>query len=119
MKKIVKSCLRCQCIGPALVTHICGELSVDMNCRRLAIDVTYYRQLPYLSVVDCGPSWFAIWRELRREDAMEFAGILEDILLERGPVVEILMGNSTVLRSETLKQLLTKWNVSRVFRSFP
>ena len=31
---------------------------------RLAIDVTHYRQLPYLSMVDCGPGRFAIWKRL-------------------------------------------------------
>ena len=69
VKKIVSSCLRCQCIDPGPVTYTCGEFSVDMNWRRLAVDVTHYRQLPYLSVVNCEPDWFAIWRELRREDA--------------------------------------------------
>ena len=103
VKKIIKSCLRCQCIDPASVIHTCGELSVNMNWWRLAVDVTHYRQLPYLSVVDCGPGRFAICRELKREDATEVAGILEDILLVRGPVDKILMDNSTVFQSETLK----------------
>ena len=40
---------------------------------------------------------------------MEIAGILEVILLERGSV-KILMDNSTIFRSETLKQLFTKLN---------
>ena len=82
-----------------------------MNWSQLPVDETHYRQLPYLSVVECGPCRFAIWRELKREVATEIAGILEDILLERGLVDEILMNNSSVFWSETLKQL-RKWNVS-------
>ena len=38
-----------------------------------------YRQLSYLSVFDCESSWLTIWKELRREDATEVAGIMEDI----------------------------------------
>ena len=45
MKKIARSCLRYPCIDPAPVIHTCGELSVDMNWSRLAVDVTHYRQL--------------------------------------------------------------------------
>ena len=53
VKKIVRSCLRCQCIDPALITDTCGELSVDKNWRRLSVDVKHYRQQqPYLYVVD-------------------------------------------------------------------
>ena len=116
MKKVVRNYLRCQCTDCAHITHISDEVSNDSNWKRLAVDVTHYRQLPYLSILDCGPGWFAIWRELRREDATEVAGILEDILLEREPVDEILIKNSTFFQPETLKQLLTKLNLSRVFK---
>ena len=33
VKKIIRSCLRCQCIDPDPVIHTCGELRADMNCR--------------------------------------------------------------------------------------
>ena len=70
VKKVVRSCLRCQCIDPVPTTYSCGEISIDMNWKQLAVNVTHYRQLPvnvthyrqlpYLCIVDCEPSWFAI-----------------------------------------------------------
>ena len=117
VKRIVRCCERCQSIDPAPTVHEMGEVSVGDNWKRLAIDVTHYRQLPYLSIVDCGPSRIAIWRELRRETAEEIATALESIFFERGPVDEVLMDNSTAFRSELLERMLDKWNVRRFFRA--
>ena len=117
VKRVVASCQQCQSIDPAPVTHQAGEISVAANWRRLAIDVTHYRRVPYLSVVDCGPSRFAIWKELRHENAGEISSLLEDIFLERGPVDEVLMDNSTAFRSSVLGEMLGKWNVVGVFRA--
>ncbi|XP_068240133.1 uncharacterized protein [Palaemon carinicauda] len=89
VKKVVQCCDRCQSIDPAPVMHKGGELSVERNWQRLAIDVTHYRQVPYLPVVDCGPGRFAIWRQLKREDAQEISAELNSIFLERGPFDEL------------------------------
>ena len=59
VKAVVSSCERCQRIDPAPVSHVEGELSVEVNWKRLAIDVTHYRNREYLSIIDCGPGWFA------------------------------------------------------------
>ena len=59
----------------------------------------------------------AIWRELRAETAGNVAEVLNEIFLERGPVDEVLMDNSTVFRSATLKELLDRWKVRRFFRA--
>lgn len=117
VKRIVQCCDRCQSIDPAPVVHKGGELSVENNWKRLAIDVTHYRQTPYLSIVDCGPGRFAIWRSLKREDAQEISAELNNIFLERGPVDELLMDNSTAFRSQCLGDMLSHWNITRVFRA--
>ena len=65
--------------------------------------------------MNCGPGRIAIWRQLKRESADEIASILNEIFLERGPVEELLMDNSTVFRSELLKTALDNWSVRRFF----
>ncbi|KAG1712190.1 hypothetical protein GQR58_002379 [Nymphon striatum] len=67
VKRELVGCEACQRIDPArreenLVAQ--GSLAVDGNWRRVAVDVTHYGANHYLSMVDCGPSRFAIWRRL-------------------------------------------------------
>lgn len=117
VRNIVRSCTRCQSIDPAPVTHTAGELNVDSDWCRLAIDVTHYRGLPYLSMVDCGPGRFAIWRVLKSENAQSIVSELENVFVERGPVSELLMDNSTSFRSQAVADLATRWNVQLAFRA--
>ncbi|XP_065662765.1 uncharacterized protein LOC136085391 [Hydra vulgaris] len=44
-----------------------GVLDVPDTWYRIACDVTHYKGSPYLTMIDCGPSRFAIWRKLPRE----------------------------------------------------
>ncbi|KAF2354244.1 Integrase catalytic core [Trinorchestia longiramus] len=117
VKRVVRACERCQSIDPAPLKHETGEVSVKNNWCRLAIDVMHYRGRPYLSMVDCSPGRFAVWRELRRENTECIITELINIFLERGPVDKSLMGNSTVFRSQMLANMLQEWNVERVFRA--
>ena len=55
LRKVVSQCERCQSIDPAPVNHSPGELGVSENWARLAIDVTHYKGLPFLTMVDYGP----------------------------------------------------------------
>ena len=117
VRSVVRSCSKCQSIDPAPVSHEKGEIGARDNWKRLAIDVTHYRQVPYLSIVDCGPGRFAIWRELKRETAECIAAVMEEIFLERGPVDEVLMDNATAFRSELLRELLDRWKVRPFYRN--
>lgn len=117
VRRVVRRCERCQVIDPAPQVHDPGRLSVEDNWKRLALDVTHYRDRLYLTLVDCGPGRVAIWRELRSENAREIAKVLNEIFLERGPVDEVLMDNGTAFRSRELEDMLGKWNVSRYFRA--
>lgn len=117
VKKVVQSCERCQSIDPAPVTHKGGGLSVSEVWNRLAIDVTHHHQIPYLSIVDCGPGRFAIWRKLTRETTEFITGILDEIFLERGPVREVLMDNGMAFRSELMMLFFRKWNVRPLYRA--
>ena len=116
-KKVVQSCEQCQSINPAPVLHEKGALHVPKNWERLAIDVTHYRSVPYLTMVDCGPGRFAIWRKLSHETAACIIQQLEEVFFERGPVDEILMDNATAFRSEEMSNFLAKWNTRPYFRA--
>ncbi|KAG1688009.1 hypothetical protein GQR58_008120 [Nymphon striatum] len=68
VKRELVGCEACQRIDPArreenLVAQ--GSLAVDGNWRRVAVDVTHYGAKHYLSMVDCGPSRFAIWSSVK------------------------------------------------------
>ena len=117
VKKVVRECKRCQSIDPASVTHEPGELGVDQDWTRLAVDVTHYRGVPYLSIVDCGPGRFALWRELKNETSHAICKELEQIFCERGPADEVLMDNATAFRSVEMSEFLRRWNTSPYYRA--
>jgi len=51
VRKMVRSCQKCQSIDPALVRHSPGELNASENWKRVALDVTHYKGVPYLTLV--------------------------------------------------------------------
>ncbi|KAG1670086.1 Exosome complex component MTR3 [Nymphon striatum] len=110
VKRELVGCEACQRIDPArreenLVAQ--GSLAVDGNWRRVAVDVTHYGAKHYLSMVDCGPSRFAIWRRLSSETAASIIAQLQGIVIERGPCDEFLLDNSTAFSShEDLQRMV-------------
>ena len=117
VKAVVSSCERCQRIDPAPVCHVKGELSVENNWERLAMDVTHYRNRGFLSIIDCGPGRFAIWREVKKETSEVVISNLEQIFYERGPPKEILMDNATAFRSAKMREFLASWGVDPCYRA--
>ena len=113
---VIKGCARCCSIDPAPVRWQPGSLSVHENWTRLAADVTHFNNRCYLSLVDCGPSRFAIWRKLRDESADSVVPELLQIFRERGPPLEILMDNGASFRSSAVSVLLRSWGVKPTFR---
>ena len=47
----------------------------------LATDVTHFRDQLFLTVIDCGPSRYAVWREIRRSDGSKIVKQLKLIFL--------------------------------------
>ena len=117
VQKAVGSCEQCQSIDPAPSRHREGSLHVDRDWSGLAIDVTHYRGVPYLTIVDFGPSRFAIWREIKRETARCVYKELQQIFRERGPVDEIVMDNAQSFKAAELVQLFHAWNVHAYYRA--
>ena len=44
-----------------------------------------------MTIVDCGPMIYAIWRKLKHENSVCAIEMLEELFLERGPVSEELV----------------------------
>ena len=114
--KIVEECPQCASIDPAPVRWESGSLDVSGDWIRLAADVTHYNGRCYLSVVDCGPSRFTIWRELSDESSMSIVPQFRQIFRERGPPEELLLDNGSAFRSSALSKLLDSWCVKATFR---
>ena len=116
MEKVVKVCSRCRIIDPAPVRWKRGSLGVEKAWNRLAMDVTHFGSKIYLTIVDCGPGRFAIWRLIAADTAENICREVEAIFRERGPPQEILLDNSTSFRSARLNNLCGEWSVKLHFR---
>ena len=108
VQKVVKNCIRCQSINTAPNIHDPGEIGTSKNGTRLAIDITHYHGGAYLSMIDCGLGRLVIWRELHAESPSAVAEEFEKVMLEHGPVIEVIMYNGTVFCSEIFQMMLKK-----------
>ena len=117
VRSVVQECDVCRSVDPAPVRWRHGSLGVAATWSRLAIDVTHYKGKSYLSVIDCGPSRFAVWRQLRRPDATEISGHLDQLFMERGAPAEVLADNDTVFRGRQVAALAARWGVALRFRA--
>ena len=79
------------------------------------MDITHFHGCHYLSLIDCGPSRFAVWRHLRRQDSSSVMLQLESVFLERGVPSELLMDNDTAFRSVVFKRFVDMWAVRPTF----
>ena len=116
VRNIIQSCERCKQIDPQPVTWEKGKLEVDECWKRLACDVTHYHHEKFLTIIDCGPSRFAIWRRIPNESGDVISRELANIFRERGPPVELLLDNSLAFRSESVKRVCDLFGVCIRFR---
>ena len=116
VREVVRACEQCKSIDPAPVKWQRGRLSVDDGWHRLAADVTHVGSAHYLTMVDCGPARFCIWRQLRRQDSRSVCEQLESVFFERGAPAELLVDNATVFRGHHFQELLRKWDVKVRYR---
>ena len=75
------------------------------------MDVTHHGSQPFLTLIDCGPTRFAIWRPLVRQDSSSVICELESILYERGPPEEILTDNDTAFCSMVFRHFVDEWGI--------
>ena len=116
IKEVVSNCQECSSIDPAPVKWAKGHLSVSANWTRVAMDITHYSGRHFLTLVDCGPSRFAIWRPLGRQDSAAVTEQLDQIFFERGPPQEILTDNDTAFRSDLFRNFTERWGVAIRYR---
>ena len=117
VQSVVRQCDVCNSIDPAPVKWRHGSLAVSNTWNRLALDVTHHRKRHYLTITDCGPSRFSIWKQLRRLDSNAVIEHLEEVFFERGAPLELLLDNGTAFRSREFALFAARWNVNLRFRA--
>lgn len=114
--RVIRQCEACQSFDPAPVRWNIGNLEVSEIWQRVSMDVTHVNSAQFLTLVDCGPSRFAIWRRLQRHDSHQIVQILNQVFCERGAPHEILTDNATSFRSSVFQNFAQQWNVKMTFR---
>ncbi|XP_047129432.1 uncharacterized protein LOC124809396 [Hydra vulgaris] len=90
---VIANCNQCNSNDPYPLQWKNGQLSVEKNWNRVTIDVTHVGAELYLSMIDCGPSRYTIWRKLITKTAAEVVGKFEEIFSLFGPPVCLLIEN--------------------------
>ena len=70
----------------------------------------------FLTLTDCGPSRFSIWRQLARQDSASVICQLETVFFERGPPHELLTDNDTAFCSREFMAFANDWGINLQFR---
>ena len=99
VQAVVRRCDICSSIDPAPIKWRHGTLAVSGTWDRLAVDITHHQGRDYLTIIDCGPSRFSVWKQLRRADSATVIDKMEEVFYERGAPLELLVDNGTVFRS--------------------
>lgn len=117
IKDLISKCQSCQSIDPAPIKWETGKLAVNENWTRLAADVTKFDQQKFLSIIDCGPSRFAVWKLIKAEDVKSIVTEFSNLFCERGSPKELIIDNYTTFHSAEFCKLMEKWNVHVLYRA--
>ena len=117
VKEVVRECVPCGEYDPNPVKMQRGSLRVDKVWDRLACDVTHVGQEKFVTIVDCGPSRFAVWQRVNHEDDTEVVACLRKVFEWYSAPKELLMDNGRAFRSKKVEELCNKWAVNRLFRA--
>ena len=96
VRTVVRNCEKCQSIDPPPTLWPTGKLDISDTWSRVGMDETHYQGSHYLSLIDCGPTWFSIWCHLRRQDVTSIVSHLENLFCERGVKAEMLTDNDRI-----------------------
>ncbi|KAG0717911.1 Endogenous retrovirus group K member 19 Pol protein [Chionoecetes opilio] len=80
------------------------------------MDICHVNNQHYLTLIDCGPSRYAIWRGIRRQDTASVTEQLESVFLERGAPKELLTDNATSFRSSLFGEFANRWGIAIRYR---
>lgn len=117
VQKVVNKCERCRSIDPAPVKFDPGKLEVSENWKRLAGDITHMNGQCYFTFIDCGPSRFAVWKQLSEESLSRVIEGALEVFRERGPPQELLLDNAASFKSQKFVEACNRWGVNLIYRS--
>ena len=115
-RRDVKACQVCQSIDRAPVKWPKGKLNVDEIWHRVGMDVTHVNGGHYLTLIYYGPTPFAVWRRMQRQDTESVIQQLDSVFFERGAPVELLTDNDPAFRSGAFTQFAVRWALRVRFR---
>jgi len=107
VEQVVTFCHKCRRVDPNPVKWNHGSLEVDKVWYCVAVDVAFVAGQPYLTLIDCGPSRFAIWASLANETAQQVIKHLKRVFQERGLPAELLCNNGPCFKSARMPTFLT------------
>ena len=82
------------------------------------MDITHYRGESYLSLINCRPSRFALWRQLPHlQGSIAVIRQLQSIFCEKRAPEEILTDNDTAFRSEETRKFFESLGARLKFRA--
>ena len=110
VRMVVQRCEVCLSINLAPVQWQKRNLSASHVWNRLGTDMPVGSQL-YLTIINCGPFCFTIWRLLHRQDIASIIHQLESISYDWSPPAKILTDNSVAFSTEQFSQFLRKWGM--------
>ena len=64
------------------------------------MDATHFRNKNYLTIIDCGPSKFTMWRPINSESSVKIIRVLTPIFGEFVAPIDILLYNFLSFRSK-------------------
>ena len=111
VRAVVKECQTCQSIDTAPARWRKGRRGTDTTWSGLGMDITHYGSQHFLTLIDCGPTRFAIWRPLVRQDSSSVIRELESIFYERGPPEENLTDNDKAFGSMEFRRFVEEWGI--------
>ena len=116
-QQVVKDCAECQSIDPQSVKWRRGSLEVDRVWQRMAIDITHVGTRRFLTMIDCGPSRFAVWREIQSQTSEAVIDKLRQVFYDRGAPEEILTDNDTAFKSRRFMEFAADWAIHVRYRA--
>ena len=101
VRMVVKRCEACESIDSAPVQWKKGQLGASNAWQRVGMDITHYGGNHFLTLIDCGPTRFVVWKLIVRQDSSSVIRQLSSIFFERGAPEEILADNDPAFRSNS------------------
>ena len=116
VRSAIRACEQCQTIDPAPVHWTKEGLAGKANWQRLGINITHYNGKHFLTVTNCGPAHFTIWRPLLRQDSGNIIQHLKAIFFECGLPQEMLADNNPAFSGREFREFSASWWVCLRFQ---